>query len=232
MKKVAILQSNYIPWKGYFHLIQKADHFVFLDNVQYTTRDWRNRNRIKTPSGSKWLTIPTNGNKKMMINEVTFINSSWIDKHLKSIRLNYSKTPFFQYYYSKIKAEYLSKKWENLSKLNQHLIKFISNELGIKTKFYNATDFINATGKNERLISIIKQLQCDYYITGPAAKDYLNTKLFADNGITIEIIDYSKYIPYVQPFGKFEHDVSVLDLLFCVGKNATNYIWRSNENSI
>ncbi|RLC50865.1 MAG: hypothetical protein DRZ79_03720 [Candidatus Cloacimonadota bacterium] len=227
MKKVAILQSNYIPWKGYFHIIQKVDYFVFLDSVQYTKRDWRNRNRIKTPTGLKWLSVPNNGSQSVTIEEVKIDNSrKWYEKHFRSLLGSYGKCKYFGDYYDFLKKTFLQTKWEYLSELNQYLIKEISNFLGLPTIFCNSNEFELEREKNDRLISILKQLQATYYLTGPSAKFYLNFEKFRKNGITVEIMNYPDYPIYRQPWGNFVHEVSILDLLFCEGKNASKFIWH------
>jgi len=228
MTKIAILQSNYIPWKGYFHIIQKADQFVFLDTAQYTQRDWRNRNKIKSPDGDLWLTVPTNGTQSTRICDVKIDNcNKWYQDHFKTIRSNYKKCKYFDFYYNFIENLYLKREWENLWELNQFLIKGISRMLDITTKFHNSFDFELIEGKNEKIISIIKQLGGDHYITGPAAKNYIDPELFEKNEIYLEYMNYTEYPKYDQPWGKFNHQVSILDLLFCTGLNASKFIWEN-----
>ncbi|MEA2104724.1 MAG: WbqC family protein [Candidatus Cloacimonadota bacterium] len=225
MKKIAILQSNYIPWKGYFHILEKADHFVFLDSVQYTCCDWRNRNKIKTPSGTIWLTVPTNGTQSMKIDEVQIDSSkNWQERHLKSLQMSYGKCDYFHKYFELIK-NILQTDWESISELNQFLIMEICKYLNIKTKFSNSTEYKLENGKNEKIISIVKQLGGTHYVTGPAAKSYIIPLLFEENGITLTYMDYSHYGEYKQPWGKFDHQVSILDLLFCEGPNSPKYIF-------
>ncbi|MCK5052469.1 MAG: WbqC family protein [Candidatus Cloacimonetes bacterium] len=227
MKKIAIIQSNYIPWKGYFHIIQKVDHFVFLDTAQYTNRDWRNRNRIKTPEGLKWLTVPTNGTQSMKINEVIIDNSTdWRKKHLKSLEKSYGKCKYFNKYFELFNNILMKKNWENLSGLNQLLIKEISRMLDINTFFSDSREFELIEGKNEKIISIIQQLNGDHYITGPAARSYINENIFKLNDIKVELMDYSNYPIYNQPWGMFTNNVSVLDLLFCEGLDSSEFIWK------
>ncbi len=226
MKKAAILQSNYIPWKGYFHIIKKVDYFVFLDTAQYTTRDWRNRNLIKSPQGLKWLSVPNNGTQKKKINEVEIDhNSKWFEKHFKTLENCYRKTKHFQDYACFLEKVYLKNRWEKLSELNQFIIKEISNFLGLQTIFCNADEFELITGKNNRIVSILKQLQADSYLTGPSAKSYIDIPKFERSKIKIEFMNYPKYRKYPQSWGKFEHNVSILDLLFCVGQDAPEYIF-------
>ncbi|MBC8414851.1 MAG: WbqC family protein [Candidatus Cloacimonetes bacterium] len=227
MKKIAILQSNYIPWKGYFHIIQKVDHFVFLDTAQYTTRDWRNRNRIKTPEGLKWLTVPTNGTQSMKINKVKIDNSTdWRKKHLKTFEKNYKKCRYFKQYFELLQNILMRKSWKNLSDLNQLLIKEITKMLCIKTTFSDSKELELLEGKNEKIISIIQQLSGDHYITGPAARSYIDENIFSLNDIKVEFIDYSYYPVYNQPWGKFTHNVSILDLFFCEGPDSPKFIWK------
>ena len=227
MKKAVILQSNYIPWKGYFHLIQKADYFVFLDTAQYTKRDWRNRNKIKTPSGLKWLSVPNNGTQSKKINEVIIDNSTkWYEKHFQTLMNNYKNCKYLDDYYDFLQTVYIKTKWYNLSEMNQFLIKEISKFLGIETIFCNSSDFDLKDGKNEKIISILKQLQANHYITGTSAKSYIDISLFEAEGITVEFMNYPDYPTYKQPWGRFEHNVSVPDLLFCEGPNAANFIWN------
>ena len=226
MKKVAILQSNYIPWKGYFHIIQKVDYFVFLDTAQYTIRDWRSRNLIKTPQGLKWLSVPNNGTQKMKINEVEINNKTkWFEKHFRTLEMSYHKTKYFQNFSTFLEKVYLKTKWQKLSELNQFLIKEISNLLGLQTIFCNSDEFELVAGKNDKIISIMKQLQADYYLTGPSAKSYLDISKFEKNDIKVEFMNYPDYPEYSQLWGKFEHNVSIFDLLFCVGQDAPEYIW-------
>ena len=225
MKKVAILQSNYIPWKGYFHIIQKVDQFVFLDSVQYTDRDWRNRNQIKTPQGLLWLTVHTNGTQSMRIDEVKIDTTvPWKKKHLTALQRNYSECEYFENYFDIFK-ESLLEHFTTLSHLNQFLIKKLSELLCIHTEFSNSTEYDLVAGKNEKIISIVKQLNGTHYITGPAAKSYIQPHLFREEGIEIEFMDYSHYPTYDQPWGIFSHNVSILDVLFCTGLKAHKYIW-------
>ena len=138
--RVAINQSNYIPWKGYFDLIHDVDLFVFFDDVQYTNRDWRNRNKIKSPNGLFWLSIPVGSNRKRLINEVEINESKWQGLHWKSIMQFYARAKYFFEYKNFFEEIYLGHQWKNLSELNQHLIVNISKEyLGIKTEFANST---------------------------------------------------------------------------------------------
>ena len=226
MKKVAIIQSNYIPWKGYFDIINYVDIFIFLDNVQYTNRDWRNRNRIKTANGTKWLTVPNNGTQSMLIKDVRIDNTQkWQNKHYNTLLSSYKKCPHFQDYAYLIQDVYTKKDWESLSELNQYFVKEISKCLHINTIFLSSNEVSFEDGKNERLIKNIKSIGGDYYVSGLAAKSYIDEGLFKKEGIGLEFFHYPPYPPYDQPFGDFDHCVSILDVLFCTGKDAPRYVF-------
>lgn len=228
-KKVAILQSNYIPWKGYFDIIAQVDEFIFYDEMQYTTRDWRNRNKIKTSNGLKWLSIPVNGKgcqiSGLKISEAEVTDNSWIKSHFDSIKFAYSKAPFFKEY--KNFFEDLYKSCENekyLCKINYKFILAINELLGIKTKITYDKDYGIVDGKTERLVDLVKKAEGTEYLSGPAAKDYIVKELFDKENIKLSWADYSGYEEYSQLFPPFEHGVTILDLIFNCGKNARNYM--------
>ncbi|MBN1253421.1 MAG: WbqC family protein [Bacteroidales bacterium] len=225
MKRVAILQSNYIPWKGYFEMINMVDEFIFHDDLQYTKNDWRNRNLIKTSNGAKWLTIPCGTNEKRLICEVELNDKSWQRKHWNQIVNNYRKAKYFKDYYKIFEEIYLNKSWDNLSELNQYLIKFISREiLNIKTKFLDSRDYNLKFKKSERVLEILLKVNANVYLSGYSAKNYLKLQDFIDNEIHIEWMDYTGYLEYNQLFPPFEHAVSILDLIFNEGENAKKYL--------
>lgn len=226
MKKVAILQSNYLPWKGYFDIINDADLFVFYDEVQYTKNDWRNRNKIYTKNGLNWLTVPSGSDISKSITETKINKHFWQKKHLNTFQCVYSKSPFFHLYRKFFERVYLEYEWKNLSELNQYLIKYIShNFLGIKTEFADSRDFFSEGCKHEKLLSLVKSTGATEYISGPAAKNYLVVADYIATGINVVWKDYSGYPEYSQQGSVFEHGVSIVDLLFNVGEDAPYYIW-------
>ena len=227
MKKVAILQSNYIPWKGYFDIINIVDEFILYDDMQYTRRDWRNRYKIVTKNGLLWLTIPVDvkGKFYQKINETKVADISWIDSHWKSIQCNYAKSKYFSLYEKRIHEVYEAcRKEEFLSNINYYFIKEICDILGIKTKISWSSDYSLVDGKTERLVGLVKEAGGDYYLSGPAAKDYIVDELFEQSGIRLEWMDYSGYPEYVQGGSVFEHGVSILDLIFNEGPYAKEYM--------
>lgn len=234
IKKVAILQSNYIPWKGYFDIIDQVDEFIFFDNMQYTKNDWRNRNKIKTKRGALWLTIPceTKGHiiEGRKISETKITDKRWAEKHWKSICNAYAKAPYFKEY--KAYFEKLYKECESedyLCQVNYKFIIAILKLLNIKTKLRYDKDYELIDGKTERLIDMLQKVGATHYLSGPAAKDYIDEKLFEKAGIKLLWMDYSGYKAYPQLFPPFEHNVSILDLIFNTGEDAIKYI-REKEN--
>ncbi len=223
--RAAIIQSNYLPWKGYFDIINEVDVFIFEDDLQFTERDWRNRNRFKTPAGLKWLTVPVRGGRFQCIDEVCICyERKWIYKHLETIRRSYKSTKHLAEGLEILEPE-LSAMPEKLSVLNQNLIKRISAYLGIKTVFLNARE-MNARGiKDDRLIDLCKKCGANEYLSGPSAKSYIVPEKFQREGIRLLWKDYSGYPEYPQLYPPFEHHVSVLDMIFHLGKETPYYIW-------
>lgn len=233
MKKVAILQSNYIPWKGYFDIINMVDEFILYDDMQYTRRDWRNRNKIKTANGVQWLTIPVENKGKYFqkINQTKVAGTEWIDKHKKSIELNYAKAPYFKQYYSMIEEVYEAcRNEEMLSQINYRFIVKICELLGIQTQITWSSDYELVDGKTERLVGLVKSAGGSIYLSGPAAKDYIVDECFENAQIELRYMDYSGYLTYPQLFGTFVHEVSILDLLFNVGNHAAQYMKSFKRN--
>ena len=230
MKKVAILQSNYIPWKGYFDLIHDVDLFIFYDDLQYTNRDWRNRNKIKTAQGSRWLSIPVGASTNRLICEVEMEDARWQRSHWDSLRQQYDKHPYFKLYRPFLESVYLGRQWANLSELNQYLIRYISHDiLRIPTQFRDSREFQLSGQKLDRLLDLVVKSRATRYISGPAAKDYIQTERFDELGIELVWKDYADYPEYPQAHPPFEHGVSILDLLFNVGPESPQYVWGWRE---
>lgn len=227
MKRVAILQSNYIPWKGYFDIIHDVDTFIFYDDVQYTTRDWRNRNRIKTESGPQWLTVPVGSHTHRRICDVTLaLDTSWAGTHWRRIERAYQAAPCFEQYRAYFEALYLGRQWTSLSELNHALVIGICRDLlGVTTRFERSTDYTLAGTKGARILDLLKQAGASLYVSGPAARAYTTDEQFADAGIEVVWKDYAGYPEYPQVHGPFCHEVSILDLLFHTGSAAPWHIW-------
>jgi len=226
MKRTAILQSNYIPWKGYFDLIAAVDTFVIYDDMQYTRRDWRNRNKIKTPNGLKWLTVPVEvkGKYHQKINETLIADNTWAEKHWQQLEQNYKKSPHFTDISEWLKPLYMEMDTTSLSTCNRIFITAICRYLEIQTEILDSRDFELSEGKSERLANLCSQLSTNEYVSGPAAKNYIDEDMFNQLNIQLTWFDYSGYPKYEQEHGEFEHSVTILDLLFNAGKDAANYM--------
>lgn len=224
---ISIVQSCYIPWKGYFDLINMSDTFVLFDEVQYTRRDWRNRNKIKTASGLKWLTIPvqSKGNFEEKISQIRVDDESWAKRHWQTIIQVYSRAPYFNYYREKLAHVYqLASQLTHLSEINKLFLTEICRLLEIETAIVSSCDFALKEGKSERLLGLCQNLSASTYLSGPAAKDYLDESIFHEAGISVAWADYSGYPVYNQLYEPFEHGVTVLDLLFMTGPEYRRYM--------
>ncbi len=226
MKKIAILQSNYIPWKGYFDIIAAVDEFIIYDDMQYTRRDWRNRNQIKTPQGLQWLTIPVQvkGKYHQKIRETTIDGIDWASTHWKILSQNYRRAPYFDEISAWLEPLYLNQTHTHLSELNRQFIESICHYLNIKTTISNSWDYTLLEDKTERLASLCVQANGTEYISGPSAQAYINEETFKNLNVKLTWFDYSNYIEYPQLWGDFTHGVSILDLLFNCGKETHHYI--------
>ncbi len=225
---VAVLQSNYIPWKGYFDIIHDVELFIFHDDLQYTKNDWRNRNRIVTEGGVKWLTIPVGTDEHRLILDVRMTDRSWQKKHYDMLLASYRRAPYFEKYRAFLEHVYLARRWDYLFELNRYLIERISLDyLGISTKFADSRDFATHGAKHEKLLSMLQAAGATRYVSGPAARDYIQAGDYERAGIELVWKDYGGYPAYPQRHnGAFEHGVSVLDLLFNTGDEAPYYIWN------
>ena len=226
MKKVAILQSNYIPWKGYFDMIAAVDEFILYDDMQYTRRDWRNRNQIKTPQGVQWLTVPVQvkGKYDQKIKDTLIDGSDWATAHWKTLVQNYRRAPHFLEVAQWLEPLYLSESYTNISQLNRRFIEVICLYLGIKTIISNSWDYNLLDGKTERLADLCMQAGGTEYISGPSAKDYVDESVFNNINIQLTWFDYAGYPEYPQLWAEFTHGVTILDLLFNCGKDAPKYM--------
>ncbi len=218
-RRTAIVQSSYIPWKGYFDLIASVDAFVLLDEVQYTRRDWRNRNRIKTAAGTRWLTIPvlSTGRYEQRIDETRIADPSWPRSHWSAIEQAYRDAPCFGAVAAELEPLYRSCDAELLSDVNATFLRRLCELLEIDTPISWSTDYETAPDPSRRLLDICLQTGATEYVSGPSARDYLDVGLFERAGVAVSWADYSGYEPYEQPHGAFEHRVSVIDLLVCAG---------------
>jgi hypothetical protein len=224
--RALVTQSNYIPWKGYFDNMSLSDVFVTYDSVQFTKRDWRNRNQIKTPNGLAWLTIPVQvkGKFEQSVRETRVSDLDWSRKHLDSLRTNYRQAAGYSEMKDWLEALYRNCNSEWLSEINRYFLNEIASFLQIDIEFHSDTEFMISGDRTERLVSICKSLSATEYLTGPAAKNYMDEGKFLSEGIKINYSEYDGYPAYDQIHGEFTHQVSILDLILNTGSKAPNYL--------
>lgn len=227
-KRVAIVQSCYIPWKGYFDLIAQVDEFIFLDDAQFTRRDWRNRNQIKTPQGPRWLTIPVESKGKFhaRIDEVETQGLEWATKHWQTLHHNYAKAPCFRQQEAWVEALYGGLKTTRLSEINRAFVEAICAFLGLETSLSWSTDYGQSDrGKTDRLLELCQAAGAGHYLSGPSARAYLEQSKFEEVGVSVSYADYEGYPEYPgQPHPPFSHHVTILDMIFSVGERARDYM--------
>jgi WbqC-like protein family len=225
--RLAASQSNYIPWKGYFDLINGVDAFVLLDEVQYTRRDWRNRNQIKVDGEKRWLSIPVEvkGRYHQRIDETRIADASWADRHFKTLVHAYRRAPHFDEVAALLEDLYARHRdSERLSEVNAGFLHGIGEYLGIDTPVSWSTEHATRDDPSLRLLDLTLAAGADEYVSGPAAQAYLDVAAFARAGVQVSWADYSGYPEYPQGEGPFDHHVSIVDLLFNTGREAPAYM--------
>lgn len=219
-----VIQPSYIPWRGYFDLIRRSNIFVFYDDVQYDKHGWRNRNRIKTAQGLRWLTIPVHARRNTVdhtrIDEIEIDwTMDWRRTHLERLHHAYSKAPHYRTYRPFVEDLYCEKP-RLLADFTVNSTVRIARELGIQhTRFLRSSEFSASGAKTDRLVDLLTQISATHYISGPSASAYIEENKFAGAGISLEYMQY-EYRPYEQLHPPYEAGVSVLDLLFMKGPEA------------
>jgi hypothetical protein len=230
-----ILQPSYIPWRGYFDQIRRADLFIFYDDVQYDKHGWRNRNLIKTAQGKQWLTIPVHSKgvtAGIPIDQIKIDWSKpWAENHLKALTFAYAKAPHFRAYLPWLENVY-ARRDERLVDLTIDTTMEIARKLGmIHTRFMRSSEMEGIDGqKTDRLIQILQRVGATHYINGPSARDYIDRDKFVEAGISLEFMEYN-YPEYPQLHPPYDPYVSILDLLFMVGEEALAYFTFVKEKS-
>ena len=228
-KVVSIIQSSYIPWKGYFEIIDQSDVFILLDDVQFTKRDWRSRNKIPSADGGKWLTIPVQvkGKYTQQINETLINDSRWMNSHLGQIESTYRQAPYFKQQLGFVRDLYRTAIQESLSDINFHFLTHLCAHLGIDTPITWSTDYgVETEDATDRLVKLCVAENATEYISGPAAKSYLDEKAFNASGVSVKWFDYDGYKEYDQLYPPFNQYVAIIDILFMCGDNAIDFIRR------
>ena len=230
--RVGIIQSNYIPWRGYFDFMDSVDLFIFHDDLQYTKQDWRNRNKIKTPQGLRWLSVPVHyRNTSQLICETGIdYSKSWQRSHINKLKANYSQSRFFKDALGLLE-EGLACTDLTITQLNIRLIELVCDYLQITTPLVMSSDYAVTGAKTERLINLLKKAGATVYLSGPTAKGYLDENLFRENGICLEYKTYD-YSPYPQLWGEFVGTVTVLDLIANTGPEAKCFLKSQTPNRV
>ena len=225
-KRVAIVQSNYVPWRGYFDLIDSVDEFVLLDDAQYTRRDWRNRNRIKTAQGTQWLSIAVQvrGRYTQRIDETRVADPAWPEQHWTTLRQAYARADGFAASEDFVRELYEQVPGALLSDVNRHFLVGVCDRLGIETPITRSTDYDAQGARTRRLVDLCVKAGAGEYVSGPAARAYLDESLFAAAGVEVAWFEYGPYPEYPQPHGPFEPHVSILDVLLCAGADAERLV--------
>ncbi len=227
--KIAIHQPEFIGYPGLYYKIWKADIYVVLDNVQYISQGFINRNRIGTFAGPMWITVPVkkSGKRFQIIKDVQIDNSQkWKKKILNAIQRNYARTPYFKQYFSEFSSIILTREYTYILDLNLALLKYFCKILKIKTKFILSSELEVEGHKNKLLINIIKKINGTTYICGMGAKDtYMNEAIFEKEEIRVE---YTNYVPlkYTQIFPEFQENLCILDLLFHYGDKSREVLFK------
>jgi WbqC-like protein family len=231
-KRVAIVQSNYVPWRGYFDLIDSVDEFILLDDAQYTRRDWRNRNKIKTAQGSRWLTIAVqvSGRYTQSIYDTCVAEADWPERHWDLLRQQYAAAPRFGELSDFVAELYATVPGPRLTQVNRHFLERIAAYLGIETPVTLSLDYEAHGAKTERLLDLCVKADATEYVSGPAARAYLEEARFLERGISVSWFDYGPYAEYAQLHPPFDPHVSILDLLLCAGAESAS-LFRSTSRT-
>jgi hypothetical protein len=240
MKSVVITQSNYLPWRGYFAMIDQADELILLESVQYTRRDWRNRNLIKTPAGLQWLTIPVEVKGKYLqaIDQTRVAVRDWAESHIRALETNYRRADAYReisaWLFERLRV---AAGFPLLTEINSYLLREICGFLGIHAAIRRCTDLLPRSDliemdPTERLLNLCNALGAGRYISGPAARAYMDMEKFARAGIEIVWMDYAGLPEYPQCWGGFEPRVSIADLLLCCGDRAAEFTQRQPRHGL
>lgn len=215
--KIAVHQPNFLPYLGFFDKARQVDTFVILDDVQFTKRGFTNRNRIKKPNGTIWLTVPLTGEKLLPINEIQIADHvDWKSSHLKTLKHMYGKAEHFEEVYPRIQGIY-DESWNLLADFNLALLKLCFRSLGIEPRFeFSSALNIIAEDGSERIIKICEKLKANHYLSGQTGRDYLEVSDYQDHGIEVSFHEFNHPI-YPQQFGDFIPNLSVIDYLMNVG---------------
>ena len=230
--RVAILQPSYLPWIGYFDQISSVDRFIYLDDVQFTRRDWRNRNKVRTADGWSWLTVPIVQKKRFaqsLLETQIDPASNWKTKHLNTIRYNYAKTPYFDLYFPKIET-IINRDWDLLPDLCLEFTENLKEWLGVSTLTLRSSELAVNEKKGDKILALCRHLETTHYLTGDSAKDYLNESEFLGYNIQVDYHQYN-HPSYLQRYEGFIPYMSIIDLLFNEGEKSLEILKQNRPQS-
>lgn len=222
-------QPVYLPWLGLFHKIALADVFCYFDDVQYQTKDFNNRNKIKGPNGSFWLTVPVKSKNHyhISIKDAEIVdNDAWRRKHWKSILLCYGQATYFARHADFFEDVY-KRHWRYLTDLNEYLLKFFLSELGINVLYHRFSELNVGGKKSDRVLNMSAKLGASAYIFGALGRNYADVGSFEEQGIKVYFQNY-RHPEYKQLFGGFESHLSIVDLLFNCGSRSLEILMSDN----
>lgn len=229
---LAILQPGYLPWLGFFEQLARSDVFVIYDDVQFDKHGWRNRNRIKSPDGPHWLTVPVrHAGKNTPTNHTIEIDRTqrWARKHIGSIRQFYARSPHLDRYLPELE-ELLHRDWRLLVDLDLAVTALLCRWLGLERSVVRSSALGIGGGQSERLLNHCRHFGARRYLSGAAARDYLDTGLFAEQGVEVVWQDY-RHPVYPQPHGPFVSHLSTLDLILNCGDQSRSLLLSSGGNT-
>jgi hypothetical protein len=228
---VSINQPAYLPWLGYFHRIALSDAHIVLDAVQFEKNSFTNRNKVRTAEGWCWLTVPVKTASKfgdLCIHEIETANErQWAAKHWQTLRLNYSKAPFFEQHAAFFEGIY-ARSWVKLSDLMREITPYLLDAFGIKTKLYFSTQMKASGKKDELVLNLCRELGATDYLSGPLGRNYLREELFREHKIAVRYDDY-QHPEYPQVYPGFEPYMAALDLLFNAGPASLEIMMKNQE---
>ncbi|NQU59147.1 MAG: WbqC family protein [Rhodospirillales bacterium] len=222
-------QPVYLPWLGLFHKIALADRFISFNQVQYQAKDWNNRNKIKTPQGPIWMTVPVlrKGRLEKSYQDIEINNSiNWGRKHWQAMRLNYAKAPFFGKYADYFEDIY-AREWRTLMELNETMLQWFVDTLGIDIKIESAGDFDFQGTKGDLVADMCRKTGATTYIFGVQGRDYADIAAFESAGVKLYFQDYT-HPEYPQLSETFEPYMSIVDLLFNCGEGSLDILMSGN----
>ena len=230
MTVVSIHQPQFIPYIGFFHKVAQSNIFVILDDVEATRKDFTNRNRVKGPNGANWITVPVKEKNGVVIRDMEISSQNdWKSEHLKTIQYFYGKCPYFSSYYDEFQRIYRNFESSNILELDTALLQWIFSALNLDVQIDYSSKYHITTNKSQRLVDICRSVEASTYISGPGGRNYLESDLFKENSINLEIQDFHHPV-YPQRFEGFMENLSVLDLLFNCGEDSYSVIMDGKGN--